>query len=171
MDIRREKHNVTVAQLSDLKRITEILNQAIEWGNANAYNEIFSVQDRMEWFNAHADGRYIIFVAKNKNEIVGFLTLSLYRKGRQAFSNTAEVSYYVDFDHHRKGIASALMEHAFDHCLKVEFKTLLAFLYGHNEQSIKFLKKYGFERWGLFPDTAIVEGKFYDHVVYGKHLI
>jgi phosphinothricin acetyltransferase len=76
----------------------------------------------------------------------------------------------VDFNHHRIGIASALMEHALEHCLTVNFKTLLAFLYGHNERSIRFLNKFGFEQWGVLPDTAIVDGKTYDHVIYGKHL-
>lgn len=170
MHIRAGKYNVTVAQQSDLKRITDILNQAIEWGDATAYNEPLNAGERTEWFNAHSDGRYIIYVARDSSEIVGFLTLSPYRKGRQAFANTAEVSYYVDFSHHRKGVATVLMNHAFDHCRKVDFRILLAFLYGHNDRSIQFLKKYGFEQWGLFPQSAIVNGNAYDHVVYGRSL-
>jgi len=171
MDIRQEKYNVTIAKRGDLKRITEILNQAIKWGNANAYSDIFTADDRVGWFNSHSDGKHIIFVASDKNKVVGFLTLSPYRKGRQAFACVAEVSYYVDFEYHRKGIASALMEHAYNHCRKVGFRTLIAFLYGHNDRSIQFLMKYGFEQWGFLPKTAFVKGETYDHVIYGKHLV
>jgi L-amino acid N-acyltransferase len=171
MNIRQEKYNVTEAHQIDLKRITEILNQAIIWGNANAYTETFNENERMAWFNMHTDGRYNIFVAKHNDRVVGYLSISPYRKGRQAFQNTAEVSYYVDFDYHNKGIASLLMQHAFKYCQENNLKILLAFLYGHNEQSISFLKKFEFKKWGLLPGAAIVNGKKFDHVIYGKRIV
>jgi len=170
MNIRREKYYVTEAHQIDLKRITEILNQAILWGQTNAFTQTFCEEDRLDWFNNHTDGRYRIFVAKQNDQVIAYLSLSPYRKGRQAFLNTAEVSYYVDFNHHKKGIASLLMQHAFDYCRENNFTTLLAFLYGHNKQSISFLKKFDFEEWGLLPGVAIVNGKNFDHVIYGKRI-
>ena len=170
INIRRPDYNVIIAQIEDLTRITEILNQAIEWGNANAYTEVFNTGDRIEWFYEHADGKYAIFVVKENNNVVGYLNIDPYRKGRQAFKYTAEVSYYVDFNHHRKGIASALMNHAFDHCINNKIKNLVAFLYGHNESSIIFLKKFGFKQWGLLPGAASIVENDFDHVVYGKKI-
>ena len=37
-------------------------------------------------------------------KITGWASLSPYRAGRGAFDYTAEVSYYIDNKHHRKGI-------------------------------------------------------------------
>lgn len=161
---------VRKAAIGDLPRITEILNQAIEWKRANAFTEKFDHRERQEWFDSHSGDKYVVLVALMDNEVSGYLHLSPYREGRQAFEQTAEVSYYVDFAHHRKGIASALIEAAFVHCLKADIRVLLAFLYDRNEGSVAFLRRYGFEQWGLLPRTARVDGEVYDHAIFGKHV-
>lgn len=158
------------ATSGDLGAITQILNQAIRQGSANAFTKEFKPEERTKWLNAHLRDKYIVFVAEIEKRIVGYLNISPYREGRQAFKYTAEVSYYVDFDCHRSGIATKLMEKAFDHCEQNEIKTLLAFLYDHNQTSISFLKKCGFEKWGLFPRSAVVNNEEFDHVVYGKRV-
>ena len=163
MDIRK-------AQLKDLERITDILNQAIRWGKATAILKEFKAEERIDWFRENNSGRYCIYVAEEKGRVTGYLSLTPYRNGRQAFVHTAEVSYFVDFDHHGKGTASALMETAFGHCRKHEIKTLLAFLMAHNEASVRFMKKFGFELWGLFPNTILIKGKEFDHAIYGKRV-
>ncbi len=161
---------VSIAKPNDLDDITKILNQAINWGNANAYTKELRSEDRYKWFNEHMKGKYAVYVYKEGETVLGYLSIGPYRKGRGAFRNTAEVSYYVDFTHHRKGIVSKLMLKAFEHCKEKEIKTLLAFLYSHNKTSIDFMKRFGFEQWGLFPRTAKSKGKEFDHVVYGKRI-
>jgi len=161
---------VSIAKPDDLDDITKILNQAINWGNANAYTKELRSEDRYEWFNEHMKGKYAVYVYKEGEDLLGYLSIGPFRKGRGAFRNTAEVSYYVDFTHHRKGIGSKLMRKAFEHCKEKEIKTLLAFLYSHNKSSITFMKRFGFEQWGLFPRTAKSKGKEFDHVVYGKRI-
>jgi phosphinothricin acetyltransferase len=163
MRIRKATHN-------DLQRITDIFNQAIKWGRANAYTSTFKPEERKDWLEEHLGSKYIVLVAELNNRVEGFLDLSPYRAGRQAFERTAEVSYYVDFDHHREGIASALLEVAFGHCRNSGIEVLLAFLYDRNKTSVSFLKKHGFEKWGLFPGTARTGDDVYDHAVYGKQL-
>jgi phosphinothricin acetyltransferase len=162
---------VIPAHLNDLDKITEILNQATQWGNANAYATLFKGKDRISWFKEHMVQKYAIYVFKEDRHVLGYVSISPYRKGREAFLNTAEVSYYVDFNHHRKGIASCMMLKAFDHCKEKKIKTLLAFLYNHNERSIAFLRKFGFNQWGLLPRTADAQGKEFDHVIYGKRIV
>jgi len=161
---------VSIAKPDDLDDITKILNQAIERGNANAYISFFIAEERNQWFEEHMEGKYTVYVYKEGEAVLGYLSIGPYRKGRGAFRNTAEVSYYVDFTHHRKGIASKLMLKAIEHCHEKEIKTLLAFLYSHNKSSIDFMKRFGFEQWGLFPRTAESKGKEFDHVVYGKRI-
>ena len=158
------------ATIDDLQQITKILNQAIRWGKATAITEEYKVTDREDWFRETNTGKYCIYVAEDEHQITGYLTLTPYRKGRQAFIYTAEVSYFVDFDFHGKRIASKLMNRALDHCKVYKIKTLVAFLMAHNEASVKFMKKYGFELWGLFPQSITINDKEFDHAIYGKRL-
>jgi phosphinothricin acetyltransferase len=166
-----KKIDIRSASYQDLPRITEILNQAISWGKANAYTELFKTEDRKDWLLKHSGDTFTVFVAELNNRVEAYLSISPYREGRQAFRHTAEVSYYVDFDHHRKGIATALMEEALDYCRKAHIDILLAFLYDHNKTSVSFLEKHGFKRWGLLPAAARVGSKRFDHAIYGIQLI
>ncbi len=100
------------ANLTDNVRITEILNQAIEAGNATAILETFKPEDRLEWLQEHLGEKYVVYVAEMDYHVVGWLSLSPYRKGRQAFTHLAEITYYIDYAFHRKGIARALYEKA-----------------------------------------------------------
>ena len=154
----------------DLPRITDILNQAIDWGLANAYTKKFTAEERKDWLQAHTGEHYFVIVAVIDNRVEGYLSVSPYREGRQAFWHTAEVSYYVDFDHHRTGIASRMLEVAKTYCRNSAIDILLAFLYDKNKTSISFLKKHSFERWGLLPGAAKVNNDAYDHAIYGKKL-
>ena len=158
------------AELSDNARITEILNQAIEAGNATAILNIFTPEERLGWLNEHLSGKYVVFVAELGNKVVGWLSLSPYRKGRQAFNHLAEITYYIDYNYQRKGIAGALFEKALQHCKKNGIEMLVAFLYASNIPSVKMLEKLGFERWGLFPAAIRVDSNQFDHVIYGINL-
>ncbi len=154
----------------DNVRITEILNQAILAGNATAILDICKPEDRLDWLQEHMGDTYVVYVAEIDGKVVGWLSLSPYRKGRQAFRHLAEITYYIDYDHHRKGIAKALYEKAMAHCMQHDIKNLVAFLYADNKASVDMLKKLGFEQWGLFPETIHVSGKNMDHVIYGKKI-
>lgn len=157
------------ASREDLNQLTDILNQSIEWGKATAIRMPMKPEERISWFDDH-QGIYRIFVAEEKGNALAYLSIGPYRKGRHAFRNTAEVSYFVGFEHHRKGIASQLMEAGIQHCIDNEIKNLLAFLMEHNHGSIEFMKKFGFELWGLFPKTLNIDGIECDHLIYGKKL-
>jgi phosphinothricin acetyltransferase len=161
---------IRAAQLSDLDQITEIFNEAIKWGSATAFREPFTPDSRTEWFLEHQTGIYKIFVSEDQGKITGYLSIGPYRKGREAFRHTAEVSYFVDFQFHRKGVATRLMEVALQHCQKNEIHNLIAFLMAHNQPSVIFMKKFGFDLWGLLPKTLTIDGKEYDHAIYGKRL-
>lgn len=169
-----------MAEIDDLSAMVDIYNQAISQGQCTADTEPFSVENRLDWFDAHTPEKYPLLVAvddsvensssSNNNKIMGYLTISPYREGRKAFLTTAEVSYYIHFDHHRKGVASQLINHALELCPSLNLKTLIAMLLGSNEASIGFLKKYGFSEWGRMPAIAEFEQDKVDHLFYGKHI-
>lgn len=161
---------IRLAELIDNDRITEILNQAIEAGNATAILDTFSPNERLSWLNEHLAGKYAVFVAEEDKKVVGWLSLSPYRKGRQAFSHLAEITYYIDYAYHRMGIAGALYNKALEHCDINGIEMLVAFLYANNHASVKMLEKLGFESWGLFPGAIRVGGNELDHIIYGINL-
>lgn len=161
---------IRIAEIEDLSAVVEIYNQAIRTGQRTADTTPFLVESRLGWFNAHTPEKYPLFVAVDDEEIIGYLTISPYREGRKAFLSTAEVSYYIHFEYHRKGVASQLMNHALDRCPSLKIKTLIAMLLGSNGGSIGFLEKYGFSEWGRMPAIAEFEQNKVDHLFYGKHL-
>ena len=161
---------ISIAQKNDLKQMVDIYNQAIEAGQNTADTETFSVADRQEWFESHNTENYPLFVAKEGDTVLGYLTISPYRYGRKALRHTAEISYYIHFEHHRKGVASKLMQEALEQCPYLQIKTLIAILIGANQGSIKLLEKNGFEEWGNMPEIVELESGKFSHLYYGLHL-
>ena len=154
----------------DLNELVAIYNQAITEGQKTADLVPVSERDRLPWFESHVDRRYPILVATGGGAVVGYLTLSPYRPGRQALRHTAEVSYYVHSDCFRQGIASALMRHAISACPSLQIKTLFAILLETNHGSIKLLEGFGFEVWGRLPRVADFDGVEVGHLYYGKRV-
>jgi len=161
---------IEIAQRTDLEAMVEIYNQAIEDGVCTADTETFNLAERVDWFNSYTPESHPLLVAKEDNEVLGYCTISPYRYGRKALKHTAEISYYIHFKHHRKGVASQMMDHAIALCPSLDIKTLVAILIGDNQGSIALLKKYGFEEWGRLPKIVELSAGHYDHLYYGRHL-
>lgn len=161
---------IRISEKSDLEGIVEIYNQAIAAGQKTADLKPFTVDERRHWFGEHSKDKYPIYVAEENETIIGYLTISAYRSGRNALSSTAEVSFFVHFNHHRKGIASNLLQHAINMCPSIGKKTLFAILLDTNQESINILKKFGFEKWGHMPNVAEFEGLEVGHLYYGLRI-
>ena len=157
---------IRVAHLSDLEAIVSIYNQAVAI-QATADLEPVTIESRRDWFSQHTEDRHPILVAEDGGEILGWLSLSEYRWGRQALRHTAEVSYYVHTEHRRKGLASHLLQPAIERCKPLGIKTLIAILLDDNIGSIRFLEKFGFEQWGQLPRIADFAGREVGHFYYG----
>jgi L-amino acid N-acyltransferase YncA len=161
------KLNIRIAEFEDLKSMVDIYNQAIVAGQKTADTTPVTIEDRKKWFNEHLSDNYPIWLAEEGRLIVGYLTLSAYRSGRNALIHTAEVSYFVDFAYHRKGIASNLLLSAIEKCPSLRIRTLIAIVIDTNQASINLLKKYGFEKWGHMPHVAEFDGIEVGHLYYG----
>lgn len=159
--------NIRIARMEDLGALVEIYNQAIAVGQKTADLTPVSVEDRKAWFEQHAPSQYPLLAAEQDGVILGYLTLSPYRPGRMALRHTAEVSYYVHFEHHRQGVASQLLREAIDLCPALQIRTLFAILIDSNQASVRLLEKFGFEQWGHLPRVAEFDGVEFGHLYYG----
>lgn len=149
----------------------EIYNQAINSGDKTADISPYLAEDRKKWFDDHDPAKYPILVAELENTILGYLTISAHRPGRLSLRHTAEVSFYVHFDHHRQGIASLLLKHALDLCPTLKIKTLFAILLETNTSSIQLLVKHGFVKWGHLPQVADIRGVEIGQFYYGRRVL
>ena len=163
-------YSIRFAGPADLPRIVGIYNQAILTQKVTGDVAPFSVEQRRQWFDQHDPDRYPLYVCVDESgQIAGFLSLSPYRD-RPAMSRTAEVSYYVDYACHHRGIGSKLMEAALQDCARLGKHVLVAILLEWNEPSLKLLEKYGFEKWGYLPDVVELSGRLCGHLIYGRKL-
>ncbi len=162
--------NIRVAKLEDLEAVVDIYNQAIAAGEKTADITPVTLDDRKNWFRSHTSEKYPILVAEEAGSIVGYLTISAYRPGRMALRHTAEVSFFIHFEHHGKGIASCLLRYAIDMCPSLQIKTLFAILVDSNQNSIRLLMKYGFKKWGHMPRVVEFDGIEFGHLYYGLRI-
>ena len=162
--------NIRIAKVEDLEEIVEIYNQAIAAGEKTGDIAPVTTDNRKDWFKGHTPNKYPILVAEKSDSIVGYLTISAYRSGRLALQHTAEVSFFIHFEHHREGVASHLLRYAIDISPSLQIKTLFAILVDSNQNSIRLLEKYGFERWGHMPRVAEFDGIEFGHLYYGLRI-
>lgn len=161
---------IRVIERKDLEEIDAIYNEAIKLRKVTADTEPYNWQKRIDWFEAHPEDTYPVFVAESDNKVLGYIHLSPYRAGRDALRKVAEISYFVAEDNRGRGLGTALMDFAIPWAQKKGFSNLIAILIEHNAASIYLLKKFGFELWGTMPGIAEFNNKRYDHLYYGKKL-
>ncbi len=161
--------NIRLAKLEDLEEIVEIYNQAILVGEKTADIEKVTVESRLKWFTEHKPEKYPLFVAESNNKVIGYATISEYRS-RFALRYTGEISYYIHYNHHRKGVGSKLLEHAIKICPSLQIKTLFAILIDSNIGSVRLLEKFHFEKWGHMPDVVDFKGRELGHLYYGLRI-
>lgn len=165
----RPEMSLRLAQPDDLPAIVEIYNQAVSTQSTGDMQPL-RPEDRLKWFEEHRPEKYPIFVAEVHGVTAGWCSLSAYRPGRAALRFTAEISYYIDQAHHRRGLGTALIEHALAACPALEIRHLFAIVLESNLASLRLLEKMGFERWGYLPQVADFDGREVGHLYYGRHI-
>lgn len=161
---------IRLAQPDDLPAIVDIYNQSIPSQQSTGDTQPLRVEDRKTWFAEHSPDGHPIFVAEVNEQVAGWCSLSPYRPGRAALRFTAEISYYIALSQHRRGLGTALVEHALAACPALEIRHLFAIVLEGNQASLGLLEKMGFEQWGYLPRVANFNGKEVGHLYYGRHV-
>lgn len=154
----------------DLALIVSIYNEAIRAGFQTADLEEIKTEDRIQWFEDHQKAPYDIFVLEVDKQVVGWLSLSPYRKGRGALITNAEISYYLSTSVQSKGLGSYMMEEGIKKARQKNIRNLIAILLAANNRSVILLQKYGFEEWGRLPEIANINQHIIDHLYFGLKL-
>ena len=154
---------------ADLPAIVEIYNAATATRTSTALLGPVSVEQRLPWFHRHSPDQFPLWVADIGGVIAGWLSFHEFIR-RPAYHGTAEISVYVHEKFRRRGIGRALLTKAIADAPRLNARTLLGYVLGHNEASLALFEQAGFERWGRLPRIAKFENSERDLVIVGRHV-
>jgi L-amino acid N-acyltransferase YncA len=155
---------------ADLPAIVAIYNASIPGRTATADTEPVSIESRRDWFRDHDPEKRPLWVAVDGEVVVAWLSFQSFY-GRPAYRATAEISVYVTPALQRKGIGRELLTRAVERSRQLGLKTLLGFIFGHNEASLQLFEGFGFRRWGVLPQVAELDGIERDLIILGRRVM
>ena len=158
------------AKRSDLEKITEIYNSTIASRLVTADTEPVSVKSKIKWFEEHSPEKRPLWVIEDElNEIVGWVSFQSFY-GRPAYDATVEISIYLDSNQRGKGLGKQVLGFCIDKAPEFGIKTILGFIFSHNEPSIRLFKHFGFEEWANFPNIATLDNIERSLTILGKRV-
>lgn len=152
-----------------MPEIVDIYNLTISSRMVTADTEPVTVESRIRWFDEHSTDFRPLRVVEVDGRIVAWLSFSPFY-GRPVYNETAEISVYVHEAHRRQGLGSYLLTEALAHAPSLKVDTLLGFIFGHNAPNLALFHKFGFERWGVLPKVAALDGIERDLVIVGRRV-
>lgn len=162
----RYDHTIRKASISDLSRLTEIYNQAIDAGYCVADINHFTPKECTPWFEELQNNRYSIFICELDNEVIGYSCISTYQKNNEISGKTGEVCCYIDFHYHGFGIAKKLINHTIQAAKELGYANLCATLLECNRESLALVKRYNFEKFETQPNAVKFGDKYYEQQYY-----
>jgi L-amino acid N-acyltransferase YncA len=148
------------ATSDDLAAITEIYNQAILRTTATFDTEPKSLEEQKVWFESHGP-KYPVLVAEEDGKVTGWASLSKW-SDRCAYSDTAEISLYIDEKKRGKGIGRKLLEAIIREGEKTGIHSIIARIAEGNETSIHLHQSVGFEQIGIMKEVGRKFGRLLD---------
>lgn len=158
-----------LARFDDLPAIVAIYNSTVASRQVTADTEPVSVESRHAWFAEHNPEKRPLWVAEENGVVIGWLSYSNFY-GRPAYSGTAELSIYLAEAARGKGLGRYFLTKAIEFAPNVAVHTLLGFVFGHNEPSLKLFEAFAFERWATMPRVATLDGVERDLIILGKRV-
>jgi phosphinothricin acetyltransferase len=157
------------AVAADLPVIVSIYNSTIDSRRVTADLQPVSTESKIFWFEAHNSHTRPLWVVIQNDEIIAWVSFQDFY-GRPAYRHTAEISIYIHAGYRQQGLGKYLLEYALSKCPQMQIKTLLGFIFGHNEPSIRLFGNTGFTVWGQLPGVAELDGIERDLIILGKHI-
>jgi len=158
------------ATLSDLDTIVKIYNSTVASRMVTADTDPVTVESRIKWFEEHSSDKRPLWMIENEDQdIVGWVSFQSFY-GRPAYNATVEISIYLDENFRGRGYGKAVLAYALERCPEIGIKTLLGFIFAHNDASIKLFRHFGFEDWATLPDIAVLDNEERSLKILGKRI-
>ena len=154
----------------DLFKIVEIYNSTIASRMVTADTEPVPVESRQKWFEEHDSRKRPLWVIENDDNMIGWVSFQSFY-GRPAYDATVEISIYLDPQQRGKGVGKEILQYCIDAAPEFGIKTLLGFIFSHNEPSLKLFRNAGFEDWGTLPGIAVLDGVERGLEILGKRVV
>ena len=161
--------NFINAQQSDLPKIVATYNSTVASRLVTADLELVSVESKQAWFDAHTPNRRPLWIIETDGNYAGWMSFNSFY-GRPAYDGTVEVSIYLEESARGKGLGKICLQKAFDSCHDLNIKTLLGFIFDHNEPSLQLFYKMGFEKWAHLPKIANMIDAERGLIILGKRI-
>jgi L-amino acid N-acyltransferase YncA len=154
---------------TDLPKIVEIYNSTIASRIVTADTEPVSIASRQKWFEEHNAEKRPLLMVFDEKENVGWVSFQSFY-GRPAYDATCEISIYLDEKQRGKGYGKIILKYCLENAYIYGIKTLLGFIFAHNEASIRLFKHFEFEEWAFFPNVAVLDGEEKSLKIVGKRV-
>lgn len=155
---------------ADLPAIVEIYNATIPGRMVTADLEPVTVESRRAWLVAHQmPSRPLWVFVDDSGEICAWLSFDSFYP-RAAYDGTAMIAIYVSPHHRRHGHGRELLNAALTRAPSLGLHTLLGYIFGHNEPSLRLFETHGFARWAHLPRVAVLDGVARDLVIVGRRI-
>jgi len=164
-----EKFSYRDALLSDLETIVDIYNSTIASRLVTADLEPVPVESRCRWFDEHNPGKRPLWVIEDKGALIGWVSFQSFY-GRPAYDATVEISIYLHEKQRGKGAGKRILQHCMEAAPALGIKTLLGFIFSHNEPSLRLFRYFGFEEWAHLPRIAVMDGEEKGLIILGKRI-
>ena len=159
------------ATRDDLPRIVDIYNSTVASRMVTADTEEVTVESRVNWFNEHNPKNRPLWIIQQKtsDDILGWVSFQSFY-GRPAYNFTAEMSIYLHPSARGKGLGKVVLDYSIEQAKSFGLKTLLGYIFAHNEPSLKLFRNAGFEDWGYFPNIAVLDNVERGVRILGKRI-
>jgi phosphinothricin acetyltransferase len=151
------------ATIADLAAITEIYNDAIVNTVATFDEKPKTMDEQVVWFKSHGP-KFPVLVAEIDGKVIGWCSLSEW-SDRAAYSDTAELSIYVDKSSRAKGIGTQLLKVILDEAVRYRLHSIIARIESGNSVIIHLLEKYSFTNIGIMKEVGKKFGHRLDVVI------
>jgi L-amino acid N-acyltransferase YncA len=156
---------------ADLPAIVDIYNATIPSRMVTADLEPVTVEARRPWLVAHQNpSRPLWVLVDPAGEVSAWLSFDTFYF-RAAYDGTAMIALYVAASHRRRGLGRHLLKEAMARAPALGLHTLLGYIFGHNEASLRLFEAHGFDHWGHLPRVAVLDGVARDLIIVGRRVV
>lgn len=158
------------AQVSDLPKIVSTYNSTVASQLVTADLEPVTIESKQSWFDAHSSNKRPLWIIEVNGIYAGWMSFNSFY-GRPAYDGTVEVSIYLEEKMRGNGLGKVCLQKTFDSCKELNIKTLLGFIFDHNEPSLQLFYKMGFEKWAHLPKIANMGNAERGLIILGKRIL